>query len=347
MSGHHSHSAQLQNSTSLVQEEKNSHHDDHLVLCIVHIIMAVWACLANCSQIFNVLLKANLRLQPKNILVVNVCVIELVIGAFLCPLYSESLMQGTWRLDVNACITYEVIFYIQVAVSTLSVMALVVERFYYIINPNLMNGSKKWTFTAVLLTFPWMLGSALVVPMFMNGATATFNEGTSSCQVVWKQEFQAITVFISFFCPAFLVLTMAAAAVMLYVICFVTAKNRQIGPTAESFLLQDSLHVVLLSSLLCVVLQFPFFIVLLMEIFCQKDIHNITESCGQSETTWAVAAAFSMLKPGLMPLTWLAYTDIRNGFGMGNWSVCKIFRANGRSHKEVTFYPTPWLGRAG
>lgn len=84
-------------------------------------------------------------------------------------------------------------------------------------------------------------------------------------------------------------------------------------------LMRDSLRVVLLSSFVCVFLQFPFFIVLLMEIFCQRDTSNSHEPCGQSESTWTAVAAMTMLKPGVMPLTWLAYTDIRNGFRLRNW----------------------------
>ncbi|CAG5129811.1 unnamed protein product [Candidula unifasciata] len=338
MSGHHGHTWQLQNSTLLTQSlvpERNPHHSDHLGLCIVHILMALWACLANCSQIVNVALSPSLRHQPKNILVLNVCITDLIIGAFLCPLYSDSLMQGTWRHDVDTCIVYEVIFYAQVSISTLSVLVLIVERFYYLLTPRMMDGSGKNCVTTVLTALPWVIGSALVVPMFLNGARASFNEGTRSCQILWKKKFQAVTVFVSFFCPAFLVLSMTAAVVMLYVIFSVIAKRRDLGPYPDRFLMRDSLRVVLLSSFVCVFLQFPFFIVLLMEIFCQRDISNNYEPCGQSEYTWAVVAVITMLKPGLMPLTWLAYTDIRSGFQVRNWSLWSVRRRQARRQNST------------
>lgn len=85
--------------------------------------------------------------------------------------------------------------------------------------------------------------------------------------------------------------------------------------------MRDSLRVVLLSSFTCVILQFPFFIVLLMEMFCQSNSSNPVP-CGQSETTWAVVALITMLKPGIMPLTWLAYTDIRNGIKFESLYLC-------------------------
>uniref|UniRef100_A0A0B7AHM3 G-protein coupled receptors family 1 profile domain-containing protein n=1 Tax=Arion vulgaris TaxID=1028688 RepID=A0A0B7AHM3_9EUPU len=326
---------QLQNSTLLTQglvPETHSHHGDHLSLCIVHIMMALWVCLANTSQIINIMLSSTLRYKPKNLLAVNVCVIELIVGGFLCPLYSDSLMQGTWRHDVNTCILYEVIFYAQVSISTLAVLVLVVERFYYLLSPRMMEGSGKRFVTVILLLLPWVVGSSLVVPAFLTGARATFNEITKSCQILWKRKYQAVTVFVSFFCPAFLLLAMTAAVVMLYVIFSVTAKRRNLGPNPERYTMRDSLRVVLFSSFTCVILQFPFFIVLLLEMFCKSH----PEPCGQSETTWAVVTMITMLKPGVMPLIWLAYTDVRNGFKIEMFSACqgRRLQRRGRQHHE-------------
>lgn len=77
---------------------------------------------------------------------------------------------------MDTCIVYEVIFYAQVSISTLSVLVLIVERFYYLLTPRMMDGSGKLCVTATLIALPWVIGSAMVVPMFLNGAKAIFNE---------------------------------------------------------------------------------------------------------------------------------------------------------------------------
>ncbi|CAL1531755.1 unnamed protein product [Lymnaea stagnalis] len=306
----------MQNSTLLTQglvPEVHAHHTDHLELTIAHIAMAFWVCLANGSQIVNILLTPAIRRQPKNMLVVNVCLCEVIIGGFLCPLYSDSLLQGTWRHNPVTCIVYEATFYGQVCVSTLAVFFLLVERLYYLLSPHTRINSCIYCLTLLMVVFPWILGAALVAPLVVYGSIAKLNQGSQSCQILWKPRFQTVTIFVSFFCPAFLAMVMAVFMVIFYVMHPVTVKDRHEVPEPDRQLIKESVRVGLLSSLTSVMLQFPFFIVLLQEIFCQRDASSLRQ-CGLSEKTWSVVMLVAMLKPGITPFVWLAYSDVRSGF---------------------------------
>ncbi|KAK3759806.1 hypothetical protein RRG08_041759 [Elysia crispata] len=308
----------FQNSTLLslsFVRESGGRNDHYLGLTIFHIFLASWVGVANSSQIINVILSDGLRRQPKTILICNVCVAELIMGVFLCPLYTDTLMQGTWRHNTTLCAVYELTFYLQVGVSTLAVLVVAVERLYFLLTPGMMEGSGGRCITIVLLCVPWIIGAALVVPIFKFGTVAIQSENAGPCQLLWKSKFQAVVVFISFLCPAFLLLCVVVALHALHVVMKVHAKRRDLGPHPEKKAIKESLRVVLLVSTVCVVLQFPFFVILFKAVLCHAG--GPTTSCGIETSTWSATMAILMLKAGVTPVAWMAYTDIRVWFRQG------------------------------
>ena len=87
--------------------------------------------------------------------------------------------------------------------------------------------------------------------------------------------------------------------------------------------IKEALQVVSLSSIVCLLLQFPFFVALLIAVFCPPGEFNSNgsgtpnPSCGAETITWSVAAAILMLKPGVTPVVWIVYSDLREGFTHG------------------------------
>ncbi|XP_059175852.1 uncharacterized protein LOC131955666 [Physella acuta] len=298
----------MQNSTLLTQGLGLADNRDHLQLCVVHILLALWGCLANSSQIVNILFSRQLRSQLKNVCFLNLCLVELVNAGFLCPLYSDTLMQGTWRHSVTTCVVYELTFYTQVCVSTLGVLAVLLERFYYLLT---LRTSQVKVWSTALLATPWLLGLLLVLPLFWYGSSARLSLVSGSCEIIWKKHYQTLTIFASFFCPAFLDLALVAALVMMHVMLSVVARKPEFQSNQDRTVLCESLRVMLLTSFTCVLLQFPFFLVLLLDMFCQREQ---SAGCGQPEGTWAGVMMLIMLKPGVTPLTGLAYSDLRRGF---------------------------------
>nr|KAG5695514.1 hypothetical protein BaRGS_008017 [Batillaria attramentaria] len=349
-------------------------------LTLVHILLALWAWLANSTQMINLLLDRNLRRQPRTALLIGVSVAELLVAGLLCPLYTDSLLRGPWRHGVVTCSTYEAIFYLQVCISSLAVLVLNVERFYFLLAPGMLQGAGKRRVTALLTILPWVVGLLVVVPLYTRGAHATLDHVPGlhhrTCVVHWRRDLHVLTVFVSFLAPAFLLLATAVAVLLLYVISAMRAHES----LSEAPLSRDATHhttnsawgpqngtpggsmdggprrgriarlteldaktrrecmlAVLASSMLCVVLQFPFFAVLLLQLFCQQPApstapsdsrasllpdaalgsHPDPRDCHFSDTVWAAVMMTGMAKPGIMPLVWLIYSDIRAGLKLG------------------------------
>ncbi|RUS80723.1 hypothetical protein EGW08_011509 [Elysia chlorotica] len=307
-----------QNSTLLTLSfvtESAGRGDSYLGLAVFHILLASWIGLANSSQIINVILSPGLRGQPKNILVCNVCLAELIMGVFLCPLYTDTLLQGIWRHSLGACAVYELTFYGQVCVATLAMLVLAVERLYFRLTPSMMEGSGSRGFTAVLVLLPWLVGAGLVGPIFTFGTAVVQGEDSNPCQLLWKPKFQAVVVFVSFMCPALLLLSVVAGLHFLHITKNVQAKCRDLGPHPEKKAFKESLQVTALAAAVCVTLQLPLFILLVKAVLCQQG--GNANSCGIDTASWSVAMASLMLKSGVMPVVWLAYTDVRVWFRQG------------------------------
>ncbi|XP_041363859.1 uncharacterized protein LOC121379350 [Gigantopelta aegis] len=281
----------------------------YIGLAILHILLGLWICLSNLSQVVTILMDRQLRRTPRNLLMVNVSVSELIIGVFSCPLYTDSLLHGMWRHSASACISYEAIFYLQAGISLLAVLMVSVERFYYILSPKMLEGSGNGIFSGILIFLPWGIGLSLILPMYMEGADV-FNvrfEG-DVCIILWKKQFQIVTCFTSFFGPSFLVLTMMVAVIVLFFIFSVTAKIRCVDMHFDDKSGKEALFAVCMSSCFSVCLPFPLYICLLMHLFCTQ------EECIASEAVWGAVMILAMIKSGVMPLVWLVYADVRQAY---------------------------------
>ncbi|XP_055901445.1 histamine H1 receptor-like [Biomphalaria glabrata] len=327
----------FQNSTLLTNglSVSRSHpHLSHFELTILHILLDIWICLSNGSQLINILLTPALRCRPRNILVVNICFIELVIGLFVCPLYTDSLLVTNWRHIVPLCISFEAVFYAQTCVSTLAVLVLLVDRFYYLLSPRTLGLTWRWAVTTLLVILPWFIGLSLVCPLVVYGSTAGLNKDTRSCQVIWRTKYQTTTVFISFFLPAFLILTLATISVIAYVILSILDKRQPSVVSTDCHQeKRDSLCVILLASLASVALQFPYFILALIDIFCEDGGRR---SCDTSESVWSQVMLANIIKSGVLPLVWLAYSDIRRGF-MCYYRRSRPFSSVPSSEEEIVY----------
>ncbi|XP_076443713.1 D(1B) dopamine receptor-like isoform X2 [Babylonia areolata] len=370
------------------------HHHGHLLLALVHILMALWAWLANVTQMVNVLQDAKLRRQPRTALILSISVSELVVAGFLCPLYTDSLVRGPWRHGLLLCSAYEAVFYLQVCVSSLAVLVFNVERFYYMAAPHLLQApSRRGHATALLTSLPWLIGLLVVVPVFTRGTQAAMEHVAGlhhrTCVVQWDRTLHIVTVFIVFLAPSFLMLATAVTVLLLYVLFSIRtheAVSLESGSGSSSshhpdrrWSLSDAVGSrdgqacsgssrrgrtrhhsgmqelegkfkkecvlsVCLSTFLAVGLQFPFFTLLLLQVFCQPPAHHPSSessvfsflpessssssgtagpnSCQFSDTAWTTCMMLGMAKPGLLPLVWLVYSDIRAGFSPRACGLC-------------------------
>lgn len=342
----------------------------------------------------NLLLDRQLRHQPRTCLIISISVVELIVAGILCPLYTDSLIRGPWRHGLLTCSVYEAIFYLQVCISSLAVLVLNVERLYFLLAPRMLTGAGKLRVIVLLTLLPWMAGIVMVVPLYTRGAHAVLENVPGlhhrTCVVHWERDVHVLMVFICFLAPAFLLLATAMGMLLLYVIFAkraahvpIVPRGRNGGDSGQSGVSgmsgvlrngrasriinagvlteanpkqrRESLTAVLVSSGLCVGLQFPFFAVLLLQLFCHPaaEIASHHEgvrtegggkafllpdsplmstssadsrTCQFSDGIWAAVMMTGMAKPGLTPLVWLIYSDIRAGLKLSACSWRRVYR---------------------
>ncbi|PVD19929.1 hypothetical protein C0Q70_20423 [Pomacea canaliculata] len=186
-----------------------------------------------------------------------------------------------------------------VCVSSLAVLVFNVERLYFLLAPSMLTGRGKGRVTVLLTSLPWAVGILLVLPLYLHGAHATTVSGGphSTCVVHWQPHLHVLTIFVSFFAPGFLVLVTLVVVLLLYVTSVMRTHSLLAPETLQERLQRrqdwisgrrrrqrhasDASHLesdmknrqecvlsVLLVSLVSVGLQFPFFTMLLLKLFC-------------------------------------------------------------------------------
>ena len=289
---------------------------------------------------------------------------------------------------------------VQVCISSLAVLVLNVERFYFLLAPRLLQlAPAKRYVTALLTSLPWLVSVVVIAPLYKRGARATLEHVAGlhhrTCIVEWDRSLHIVTVFFAFLAPAFLLLTTAVAVLLLYVISAARASHESRSGVGEAagepspgtgtslWPHREPEHVVMdvgtrrrrnfsglqeldtrtkrecvlavcVSSFLSVGLQFPFFALLLLQQFCHhpqpppassaepapvallpdSGLHVLSGdsaevgSCQFSDIAWATCMMLGMAKPGLLPLVWLLYSDIRAGLSLrACW--CSTWRGSG------------------
>ena len=123
---------------------------------------------------------------------------------------------------------------VQVCISSLAVLVLNVERFYFLLAPRLLQlAPAKHYVTALLTSLPWLVSVVVIAPLYTRGARATLEHVTGlhhrTCIVEWDRSLHIVTVFFAFLAPAFLLLTTAVAVLLLYVISAARASHEARG----------------------------------------------------------------------------------------------------------------------
>lgn len=281
--------------------------------------------------------------------------------------------------------------------SSLAVLVLNLERFYFLLAPRLLQAPARRHVTTLLTSLPWVVSVAVVVPLFLCGARATSEHVPGlhhrTCVVVWDRTLHIVTVFVTFLAPAFLLLATSVAVLLIYVISAARAhevttrgseepvsvpvdprwhhsapesavmggrtRRRNFSGLQEldSKTKRECVTAVCASSFLSVGLQFPFFTLLLLQKFCEHSQHytaqssssytadvppesalhtvlgsqdNTGSSCQFSDLAWATCMILGMAKPGVLPVVWLLYADIRAGLSLKacvrSWKCLKTAR---------------------
>lgn len=198
-------------------------------------IMSLIIVLGNVAVIWLYFKKTRLQ-QPKNFFIVSLAVADIIIGLIPVNFYTVYLMYGYWPLGVVFCNAWLVIDYWACTVSTLSLLAISYERFYFTWFPLKHRIYWNGAYVKRVILGIWVLAFLIWAPAILAYPYA-IGERTvppDQCYIQFLLENGPVTTataFCSYYGPVLLT-TIAYALVSCKLLA--VRKERRIGPGTES-----------------------------------------------------------------------------------------------------------------
>ncbi|GFS10758.1 cell surface protein [Elysia marginata] len=276
-------------------------------LNIVRLGLAIWIICSHIAIIVFVLGKQILRTQPKNLLIVNVAVVNMLLGIFVLPAKLHFILNPD-DVSCNLAIAWDFIAnYFQPSVALFAVLSLVFERFVYVYTEKRQRKIKpvaQILGTIVLLIVPWVFSCLFLLPVFFGGLLARAND-PSSCLYKTDDHFFLATQLLSFIPPSLGVFILAPFTGLLDCLRPKSCFYQPLTPKGES------MTVTTVVTLFSIFAEAPFCTVriLMMRLECNNPY--CTRFSEALTVTWWVR----IIKAAVFPFVWLFYTDIRDAMG--------------------------------
>lgn len=275
-------------------------------LNIGRLTLAIWILASHLALILFVLAKASLRRQPKNLLIVNVSLTNLLMGVFLIPAKLHFILapgnhEGDCGLSMGWTLLNE---YYQVCVALLSVFGLVLERLVYVYTERrgtYLTRCATWVNCALYFLLPWVVAAILIIPMFYEALVQPVAEEYCAYRV--RDYYFMVLQILSFLPAAVAVFITAPLAGLMD--CLRSEKCTYTPSTPRG----ESLVIAVLVSVLAVFCETPYFVVrmLIMCLECNNPF------CSRFNEGVTAGMWLRIAKASLMPFLWLVYSDIRDG----------------------------------
>ncbi|KAK6994115.1 beta-1 adrenergic receptor [Biomphalaria glabrata] len=178
-------------------------HDGQLHFSPVEIpiiLFTVWAIVANSVLILAILRNEHRRQVSFNLHVCNLSSVGLLLGCFVLPLLIDFNLKNFWSYDDNLCRIWLMADLLVCTVSVLVVLAMVFDRFVLFSCPGSAEGTCKYVLSALLIILPWVLGTAIVLPIYLFGETGDgVKEGV--CYLHYEPPFPIVSELAGFIVP--------------------------------------------------------------------------------------------------------------------------------------------------
>ncbi|XP_067665171.1 melanin-concentrating hormone receptor 1-like isoform X1 [Haliotis asinina] len=279
-----------------------------------HATYIVWLTLAMLiigSHLFFIVLilaKRTLRMQLKNLLIVNICLVNLMMGGFIMPTVIHLILDSSEDECVLRMTVRALNDYLQPALSVLTAIALVIDRFLFIMQKPVTTKWLRIVVAVVLMIMPWVIGVLLALPLFFK----SFEMGDPEMGCVqevnlWNIVCAHVICFVLPSIPLFILATLSG-------LC--STNKKKIPPKELMYDCRDkpisfkgeSIKVVVLVCFMTIFPEVPYFVISLL---------RYTTSCDQpycldffqalKVSVWLRAA-----KALVFPFIWLWFTDIKS-----------------------------------
>ncbi|GFS20369.1 histamine H3 receptor [Elysia marginata] len=135
------------------------------------IALTAWILLANFFVFFSVLCSRRRRKASFNLHVCNLCLVGLLLGGLVLPLYIDFCLHGHWRHGDQLCRVWLMADMVVGVASLVGVFCAVFDVFVNLSCPGCVQGGCKYVLSAFLVLLPWAVACGLVLPLYMFGET--------------------------------------------------------------------------------------------------------------------------------------------------------------------------------
>ena len=280
------------------------------------VVFNITILLVNILVIVAVFRNPWLRRSFKHIFVVNLAICDLIVGLFICPVYTHVTLHGEEGLP---CSTINALRFFTVSlVPSIATLALFVINMDYIFK-------LTWYYYAsakhnariffTLLLMPWILTFIIMIPLYFDATTSKRLDGSPLCVRELKSYSTSSVAFItlSFFPQAILVFVSFMVAGILYLF-----SRRYTGLDVAGERVRAPVDLVL-ASFVTILFLVPFFILLSP---VGKTGCDSRDEC--HALSWVAIIGFWLYfaKSFTVPLCWLFCRDLRHG--IANIADCSL-----------------------
>lgn len=223
-----------ENEASLISNEGDS-LGELIFIGLTMTIMSLLVVLGNVAVIWLYFKNSRLQ-QPKNFFILSLAVADIIIGLIPVNFYTIYLLYGYWPLGVFVCNVWLIIDYWACTVSTLSLLTISYERFYFTWFP--LQHRLSWTgaYVKKVIIGIWVLAFLIWAPAILiyPYARGEHTVPSDQCYIQFLLESGTVTLFTAFCSYYGPVLFTTLAYVMVSCKLLNVRGERKVGPMAES-----------------------------------------------------------------------------------------------------------------
>lgn len=153
-------------------------------------------------------------------------------GILVLPLVIDFNLQNRWQHGNNLCRIWLMADMIVATVSVLVLAAMIFDRFVLFSCPDAAEGCCKYVLSAALIVFPWTLGAATVLPIYLLGETGDgVQEDIGVCFLHLNTTFAIIAEIACYAVPSLMAFALLVATSLIW--CFKREELRDMDFSEE------------------------------------------------------------------------------------------------------------------
>ncbi|XP_041378131.1 5-hydroxytryptamine receptor-like [Gigantopelta aegis] len=265
------------------------------------IILAIWIIVSNATLIIGMLTEERRRRSTFCLHIVNLAVADLLVGIVVVPIMADYLLKTSWMLGEDICQFWVITDILLCTVSILALLMLNCDRFMFITCTRIFyNSNAKYVLCSLMIMIPWVVGIFLVLPLWIMGSKH-ISRHEDLCQLVLKQDYRVVSIFVSFFVPAFFAVAMNISIVLMF--CALR-KRLQAHLSVQFGNPRVQIISLCLISVVFIVMWAPFFVFLFL-ISLSKDYMP-------PKALLSFAIWLGYANSAVNPVLWLVYPLVRD-----------------------------------